>query len=116
MLVSNGENIYMKSIRFDMDDIARREFVVQSGRGGSAKGPKEILRCQTDMRDDSWLNCCFWAYRGCQAQQLVFDDTAAYGVNGPAKVTWGGAYSHDIYRPGSGYRLHKWVFTRKKSR
>jgi hypothetical protein len=108
MLVSDGQYIYMKSIRFDADDITKPTFLGNSGRGGSAKTPKAVLRCQTDMLDDSWLNCCFWAYRGCQAQQLVFDDSAAYGVNGPAKVRWGGSFGHDVYRPGSGYRLLKW--------
>jgi hypothetical protein len=108
VLVSDGQAIYMKSVRFELDDVAKPTFEGNSGRRGSARKPKHVLRCQTDMLDDSWLNCCFWAYRGCQAQQLVFDDTAAYGVSGPAKVRWGGAYGHDVYRPGSGYRLQKW--------
>ncbi len=109
MLVSDGAGIYMKSIRFDPNDITNYRFMGQYGRRGSAKAPPEILRCQTDMLDDSWLNCCFWAYRGCRAQQLVFDETAVYGTSGPSKIRWGGSYAHDVYRPGSGYRLQKWT-------
>jgi len=109
MLVSDGESVYMKSIRFDRNDVSKYTFEGSSQRRGSTVTPKEILRCQTEMVDDSWLNCCFWAYRGCQAQQLVFDATAAYGVSGPANVRWGGSFSHDVYRPGSGYRLARWT-------
>ncbi|MGM0490929.1 MAG: PQQ-binding-like beta-propeller repeat protein [Planctomycetota bacterium] len=116
MLVSDGESVYMKSMRFNMDDITRYSFQGASGRRGLAKAPKKILRCQTEMVDDSWLNCCFWAYRGCQAQQLVFDETAAYGINGPSKVQWGGSFAHDVYRPSSGYRLHKWAFDSKEGK
>jgi outer membrane protein assembly factor BamB len=108
MLVGDGEHIYMKSIRFSAADISDYTFAGKSSRSGATRQPKHVLRCQTDMLDESWLNCCFWAYRGCQAQQLVFDDTAAYGVNGPSRVRWGGAFGHDVYRPGTGYSLIKW--------
>jgi len=116
MLVGDGPFVYMKSIRFNTDDITKVEFMGMDGRHGATKSPKNVLRCQTEMVDDSWLNCCFWAYRGCQAQQLVFDGEAAYGINGPARIRWGGAFGHDVYKPGKGYPIHKWVFGGKKSR
>lgn len=116
MLVSDGEAVYMKSMKFNKNDITRYSFQGSGGRRGLAKVPKDILRCQTEMVDDTWLNCCFWAYRGCQAQQLVFDEAAAYGINGPSKIKWGGSFAHDVYRPGSGYVLHKWMFDSSKGK
>jgi len=67
------------------------------------------------MTDDSGLNCCFWAYNGCQAQQLVFDSQTAYGVRGSKKVGWYGSYSHDIHQPGEGFALKKWSFKKGKA-
>ncbi len=116
ILVSDGEAVYMKSMRFDPADITKHELVGGSGRRGATKKPAHILRCATEMVDASGLNCCFWAYKGSQAQQLVFDDRAAFGTKGPHKTRWGGSFSHDVYRPGSGYALRKWTFRGKKAK
>jgi hypothetical protein len=110
VLVSDGQAVYMKSMRFEPDDITRYRILSKPNRRGQAQSPEEILLCQTEMVDDSWLNCCFWAYRGCRAQQLVFDELACFGLNGPRKIRWGGAYGHDAYVPGSGFALRKWSF------
>ncbi len=115
MLVSNGEKIWMKSVQFGANDITSHEFKGKTRRRGVAGEPKEMLRCPTGMLDDSWLNCCFWSYKGCRAQQLVFDEHTAYGISGPSKVGWGGSFSHDVYRPGSGYRLSKWIIDSERT-
>jgi len=114
ILVSDGEAVYMKSMRFDPRDITKHRVAGEVGRRGATTQPVHVLRCATEMVDASGLNCCFWAYKGSQAQQLVFDDRAAFGTKGPRKTQWGGAASHDVYRPGSGYPLRKWTFDGKK--
>ena len=113
VLVSDGQRIYMKSMYFQPDDISQHGILGGVGRRGSAKKPDEILRCSTEMVDESSLNCCFWEYKNCIAQQLVFDAESAYGANGPNRVGWGGSFSHDIHKPGKGYSLKKWIFKKK---
>jgi len=115
ILVSDGNGIYMKSMCFQPDDITQHSVADTFDRRGATRKPEHILRCATEMVDDSGLNCCFWAYKGCQAQQLVFDDRASYGLKGPRKTSWGGSVRHDVYRPGTGYALRKWVFEGKKA-
>ena len=113
VLVSDGRRVYMKSMYFEPEDITKHGISGGVGRRGSAKKPDEILRCSTEMIDESTLNCCFWEYRNCVAQQLVFDQSSAYGANGPNKVGWGGSFSHDIHTPGKGYGLRKWLFKKR---
>jgi len=116
ILVSDGEDVYMKSMRFDPADITKHALVGDSGRRGATRKAVHVLRCATEMVDATGLNCCFWAYKGSQAQQLVFDDRASFGTKGPRKTQWGGSFAHDVYRPGSGYPLMKWTFGGKKAK
>ena len=115
VLVSDGQKVYMKSMHFQPGDLTQHEISGGVGRRGSAKKPDEILRCSTEMIDESSLNCCFWEYRNCVAQQMAFDGNSAYGANGPNKVGWRGSFSHDVHKPGKGYSLRKWVFDKGRA-
>jgi len=96
ILVSDGSHLYMRSMRFDPDDIARHAI---------KKGGKYLLANDGGLLDGTWLNNTFWRYDRAQAQMLVFDDKGAYGVKANKKLI-SKSYGHDVFTAGKGgYQL-----------
>jgi outer membrane protein assembly factor BamB len=96
ILVSDGEYIHMRSMRFSPTDI--REHAVE-------KGQNVLLANDGGLLDGTWFNSTFWRYRGTPAQLLVFDGKDLYGIRAYQKFV-SKSYPHDIFTAGKGgYRL-----------
>ena len=111
MLVSDGDNLYMKWMQFEPEDITQHELTGRVARKGKPNKPADILTCTTEMTDDSWLNTCFWSYQNCSAQQMAFDGSVVCGANGPGAGGWRGAFGHDVHHPGKGHTVTQWRVT-----
>ena len=96
ILVSDGRQITMRSMRFSPEDISHHSV---------AKGGSFLLANDGGLLDGTWFNSTFWRYGGAAAQMLVFDGEEVYGVRAYRKnVTK--SYPHDIFTAGKGgYRL-----------
>ena len=96
ILVSDGRQITMRSMRFPPEDISRHSV---------AKAGSFLLANDGGLLDGTWFNSTFWRYGGAAAQMLVFDGEEVYGVRAYRKnVTK--SYPHDIFTAGKGgYQL-----------
>jgi hypothetical protein len=96
ILVSDGRQIAMRSMRFSPEDIRQH----QAGGGGSY-----LLANDGGLLDGTWFNSTFWRLGGAAAQMLVFDGDEVYGVRAYQKLVTK-SYPHDIFTAGkSGYQL-----------
>ncbi|MBC8869697.1 MAG: PQQ-binding-like beta-propeller repeat protein [Planctomycetes bacterium] len=95
ILVSDGNAIHMRTMRFSPKDITDFE----------AEGAGRYLAANDGgLLDDTWFNSAFWTYLKSRAQMLVFDDNTVYGIQAYEKFVTK-SYPHDIYTPGKGYRV-----------
>jgi hypothetical protein len=95
ILVSDGDTISMRTMRFSPHDIS------QSGGGTT----KSLLAANDGgLRDDTWFNSAFWALGKNRGQMLVFDDRTVYTIQAYDKFVTK-SYPHDIFTPGKGYLL-----------
>ena len=96
VLVSDGDGIYMRQMRFDADDVRNH------GTGGAAS----VLRVNDGgLLDSSWINNNFWKCGPAQAQMLVFDGKTAFGTRGVNRLI-SKSCGQDIFTPGQdGYLL-----------
>jgi outer membrane protein assembly factor BamB len=95
VLVSDGRAIGMRNLRFNPADVSQHVM---------AQGSGTLMANDGGLLDDTWFNSAFWKYRNSQAQMLVFDDQAVYGIQAYKKFVTK-SYPHDVFTPGSGYRL-----------
>ncbi len=96
ILVSDGESIFMRTMKFSAADITAR---------GAAKGGAILQSNDGGLLDDSWINNAFWRYGKAQAQMLVFDGKTVYGVAAQKKLITK-SYGQDVFSAGkNGYRL-----------
>ncbi|MHC4502661.1 MAG: outer membrane protein assembly factor BamB family protein, partial [Planctomycetota bacterium] len=97
ILVSDGDNIYMRQMQFKIDDITEQ---------GTARGGGFLRANDGGLLDDTWINHTFWRYMRAQAQMLVFDGKTAYGIKGCGKLI-NKSYGQDTFTPGGkGYQLY----------
>ncbi|MFP4057614.1 MAG: PQQ-binding-like beta-propeller repeat protein [Candidatus Brocadiia bacterium] len=96
ILVSDGQHLYMRWMRFEPDDIRQHKV----SRGGAY-----LLANDGGLLDDTWFPSTFWRYGAAAGQILVFDGDEAYGVCAYKKFVTK-SYPHDIFTAGKdGYRL-----------
>jgi len=95
ILVSDGNAIHMRTMRFSPKDIT--DYQVEGAGGYLAANDGGLL-------DNTWFNSAFWTYLKSRAQMLVFDDNTVYGIQAYEKFVTK-SYPHDIFTPGKGYRV-----------
>jgi len=95
ILVSDGDDICMRTMRFERGDLASRSF---------SKTNRRLAVNDGGLLDESWFNSAFWIYGAARGQMLVFDAKTVYGVKAYRKYVTK-SYPHDIFTVGGGYRL-----------
>lgn len=98
LLVSDGNQILMRSMRFLPEKFGTR---AKTRGGGRMLKPGD-----GGLLDSTWYNSAFWMYAGATAQMLVFDDKSVYGVAAYKKQITK-SYGHDACALGSGYRVFR---------
>ncbi len=92
ILSSDGEMVYMRSQRFDLDGIRTK---IEPELGTDQKGPGIHLLCPTSLRDDTWFHRTYWTFgknagesyggwhvagkHAPSGRILAFDDSRVYG-------------------------------------
>jgi hypothetical protein len=97
LLVSDGNDIYMRQMRFDAQDISQH----RSATGGG------FLRVNDGgLLDHTWINNNFWRFGPAQGQMLAFDEETAFCIRGVSRLI-SKSYGQDIFSPGKeGYQLY----------
>jgi len=92
VLVSSGESIYLRHLRFDPGDFSRdfavdvtdeqrRHFLQTKVQCGKVYRPGPHLATSATLLDESWFNQTFWTYDSrFHCRMLVFDDTRVFGL------------------------------------
>jgi outer membrane protein assembly factor BamB len=95
VLVSDGDSISMRTMRFNPDDISE---------AGAPATNRLLAANDGGLRDGTWFNSAFWVYGNSRGQMLVFDEQTVYSIQAYNKFVTK-SYPHDIFTPGQGYRL-----------
>lgn len=95
ILVSDNQNVYMRNMRFPIDDIHEYSTTGSGDR---------LMANDGGLLDRTWLNNTFWKVGNAQAQMLVYDSDTAYGIIAAKKLI-SKSYGQDIYTTGSGYLI-----------
>ncbi|MHC4401533.1 MAG: outer membrane protein assembly factor BamB family protein [Planctomycetota bacterium] len=95
VLVSDGSSVTMRTMQFSPEDISEHHFRREGAFLAANDG---------GLLDDTWFNSAFWTYLKSRAQMMVFDEERAYGIAAYEKFVTK-SYPHDVFTPGSGYRL-----------
>jgi hypothetical protein len=105
-MVGDGENVFMRHLKFSPDDMTYTSAAValekRDRREHQAVGGH--LMSVAGLLDDAWFNQTYWSVDGkSQSKMLVFNETTACGIKpfpGAAR------HSRAIFRPGNeGYTL-----------